>query len=150
MGQGTARELDQREVSGFAVVVSGRRLWLPTRWRRWLLRTATAESVCGQLAGAYWGESGIPSEWLNGLAKQDMIETALAGLMNGNTPVKVTKPSLPQLAIPAIAPPTIRSYWVIEGTFLAGAYPGSPDQTQHRQRIEELWKAGIRTFINFV
>jgi ADP-ribosylglycohydrolase len=34
-------------------------------------------AVCGQLAGAFWGESGIPSEWLTGLARRDMIEQAL-------------------------------------------------------------------------
>jgi len=106
--------------------------------------------VCGQLAGACWGESGIPRDWLDGLARRGMIETALEGLVNGNTQVKVTKPSPHQLATPAITPPTVRSYWIVEGTFLTGAYPGSPDQTQHRQRIEELWNAGIRTFINLV
>ena len=37
--------------------------------------------LCGQLAGAYWGESGIPAEWREGLARMDMIERALAGLL---------------------------------------------------------------------
>lgn len=32
---------------------------------------------CGQLAGAYWGESGIPVEWREGLARPEMIEKAL-------------------------------------------------------------------------
>jgi ADP-ribosyl-[dinitrogen reductase] hydrolase len=32
----------------------------------------TTGAVCGQLAGAYWGESGIPQEWLEGLAKRDI------------------------------------------------------------------------------
>jgi ADP-ribosyl-[dinitrogen reductase] hydrolase len=41
----------------------------------------TTGAVCGQLAGAFWGESGIPSDWLNGLAKREMIERALAGLV---------------------------------------------------------------------
>jgi ADP-ribosyl-[dinitrogen reductase] hydrolase len=41
----------------------------------------TTGAVCGQLAGAYWGESGIPEKWLTGLAKRDMLETALAGLI---------------------------------------------------------------------
>lgn len=41
----------------------------------------TTGAVCGQLAGAYWGEKGIPSEWLSGLAKRDMIEKALTGLV---------------------------------------------------------------------
>lgn len=34
----------------------------------------TTGAVCGQLAGAFWGESGIPSHLLEGLAKREMIE----------------------------------------------------------------------------
>ena len=41
----------------------------------------TTAAVCGQLAGAYWGESGIPVEWRDGLARKDMIEKALGGLL---------------------------------------------------------------------
>lgn len=41
----------------------------------------TTGAVCGQFAGAFWGESGIPSEWRDGLAGQEMIETALAGIV---------------------------------------------------------------------
>lgn len=37
--------------------------------------------MCGQLAGGYWGESGILREWLEGLAREDMIEKALWGLL---------------------------------------------------------------------
>ena len=40
----------------------------------------TTGAICGQFAGAYWGEQGIPQEWLEGLARRDMIERALAGL----------------------------------------------------------------------
>lgn len=40
----------------------------------------TTGAVCGQFAGAYWGESGIPADWLSGLARKDMIEHALRGL----------------------------------------------------------------------
>ncbi|HEX6985075.1 MAG TPA: ADP-ribosylglycohydrolase family protein [Planctomycetaceae bacterium] len=40
----------------------------------------TTGAVCGQLAGVCWGEGGIPAEWLDGLARRDLIETALAGL----------------------------------------------------------------------
>jgi len=36
-------------------------------------------AVCGRLAGAYWGESGIPEEWLDGLTGRGMIEGALSG-----------------------------------------------------------------------
>jgi ADP-ribosyl-[dinitrogen reductase] hydrolase len=41
----------------------------------------TTGAVCGQLAGAYWGESGIPQPLRLGLARIDMLETALAGIL---------------------------------------------------------------------
>ena len=41
----------------------------------------TTGAICGQLAGAYWGESGIPAEWREGLARSDMIERAIEGLV---------------------------------------------------------------------
>ena len=44
----------------------------------------TTGAVCGQLAGAYWGESGIPGEWIDGLPRRDLIETALTGLLDGS------------------------------------------------------------------
>jgi ADP-ribosyl-[dinitrogen reductase] hydrolase len=43
----------------------------------------TTGAVCGQLAGAYWGESGIPAKWREGLARQDLLEAALDGLGYG-------------------------------------------------------------------
>ncbi len=41
----------------------------------------TTGAVCGQLAGAYWGEGGIPEQWREKLGRKDMIERALAGLL---------------------------------------------------------------------
>jgi ADP-ribosyl-[dinitrogen reductase] hydrolase len=41
----------------------------------------TTGAVCGQLAGAFWGERGIPVEWLAGLDRRDMLEEALFGLL---------------------------------------------------------------------
>ena len=41
----------------------------------------TTGAVCGQLAGACWGESGIPAEWRAGLKRADMLEKALTGLL---------------------------------------------------------------------
>jgi len=38
-------------------------------------------AVCGQLAGAYWGESGVPDPWHTGLAERSMIEDILQGLI---------------------------------------------------------------------
>lgn len=45
----------------------------------------TTGAVCGQLAGACWGESGIPAEWRESLARPDMIEQALRGLLDENS-----------------------------------------------------------------
>ncbi len=41
----------------------------------------TTGAICGQLAGAYWGESGIPESLRSGLARMDMIEEALEGIV---------------------------------------------------------------------
>jgi ADP-ribosyl-[dinitrogen reductase] hydrolase len=41
----------------------------------------TTGAVCGQLAGAHWGESGIPAEFLSGLANRKLLERALHGLL---------------------------------------------------------------------
>jgi ADP-ribosyl-[dinitrogen reductase] hydrolase len=40
----------------------------------------TTGAICGQLAGAHFGESHIPAPLLTGLARRDMLESALAGL----------------------------------------------------------------------
>src|SRR5262249_22382327 len=41
----------------------------------------TTGAVCGQLAGAHWGEAAIPPEWLSGLAGRELLERALQGLL---------------------------------------------------------------------
>jgi ADP-ribosylglycohydrolase len=41
----------------------------------------TTGAVCGQLAGASWGEAGIPAEWRAGLAGRELIERALQRLV---------------------------------------------------------------------
>jgi ADP-ribosyl-[dinitrogen reductase] hydrolase len=41
----------------------------------------TTGAVCGQFAGAFWGESGIPKSLRTGLARYDMIDKALAGIV---------------------------------------------------------------------
>jgi ADP-ribosylglycohydrolase len=43
--------------------------------------TDTTGAVCGQLAGALWGESGIPASLHQGLARYDMLNEALDGLV---------------------------------------------------------------------
>jgi ADP-ribosyl-[dinitrogen reductase] hydrolase len=43
----------------------------------------TTGAICGQLAGACWGESHIPQPLKSGLARRDMLEAALGGIMSG-------------------------------------------------------------------
>jgi ADP-ribosylglycohydrolase len=40
----------------------------------------TTGAVCGQLAGAFWGESKIPASMRSGLARMELLDTALAGI----------------------------------------------------------------------
>lgn len=44
--------------------------------------------------------------------------------------------------------PIIESYWVEEGHFLAGEYPGAYDPEQMRRRMDAFLESGIRTFID--
>lgn len=43
--------------------------------------TDTTGAECGQLAGAYWGESGIPVEWRERLVRREVIEEAVEQLI---------------------------------------------------------------------
>jgi len=43
----------------------------------------TTGAICGQLAGAYWGELKIPESLRSGLARGDLLENALAGILVG-------------------------------------------------------------------
>lgn len=45
--------------------------------------TDTTGAVCGQIAGACWGESGIPASLIEGLDRKDMLEVNLEALCNG-------------------------------------------------------------------
>jgi len=42
----------------------------------------TTGAVCGQFAGAFCGESGIPASLREGLARYDMLNDALDGLID--------------------------------------------------------------------
>lgn len=55
-----------------------------------------------------------------------------------------------QLARTGVPVPAKRCYWVIESLLLAGAYPESPNPEEHGRRVEDLWRAGIRTFVSLV
>jgi ADP-ribosyl-[dinitrogen reductase] hydrolase len=45
----------------------------------------TTGAVCGQLAGAFWGEAGIPKSWLSNLVLREEIEALANELMTPKT-----------------------------------------------------------------
>ena len=47
-------------------------------------------------------------------------------------------------------PPTASSYWVIDGLFPAGTYPGDPEPDKRDQKIQALLDAGVRLFVNLM
>ena len=92
VASGTFRDLQPPAIkgSGYVVKCLEAALWAfhgAPDFREAVLRAVnlgddadTTGAVCGQLAGAIWGESGIPHAWLSGLARQDMIEKARDGI----------------------------------------------------------------------
>ena len=46
----------------------------------------TTGAICGQLAGAYWGESGISESLRTELARMDLIQAALEGILSHQEP----------------------------------------------------------------
>src|SRR5262249_12739467 len=93
VAQGSFRHRQPPEIRGWGYVVRSLEaaLWAfhdAADFRQAVLRAvnlgddaASTAAVCGQLAGAYWGESGIPAEWRERLAGRDLIERALRGLL---------------------------------------------------------------------
>ncbi len=53
-----------------------------------------------------------------------------------------------EFAFPEVVTPATRTYWVVQDKLLAGAYPGKPEPAKHRARLQALYGAGMRTFIN--
>lgn len=95
VADGSFRRKQPPEIVGSGYVVKSLEtaLWAlhnATDFREAILRAVnlgddadTTGAVCGQLAGAYWGESGIPEEWREGLVRRNMIDAALKGLLRG-------------------------------------------------------------------
>jgi predicted protein tyrosine phosphatase len=40
------------------------------------------------------------------------------------------------------------SYWLLDGRFLAGQYPGAPDRARARRKVASIVETGVRTFID--
>jgi len=94
VAKGSFRHKQPPEIQGSGWVVKSLEaaLWAfhdATNFRHAVLRAVnlgddadTTGAVCGQLAGAYWGESGIPADLLSELARRDLLESALNGILS--------------------------------------------------------------------
>lgn len=99
----------------------------------------TTAALAGQLAGARWGASTIPSDWRDKLVAGERIAPlARALLAAGGGMVNYG------WAHDAF----LHGWWVQPGRLLAGEYPGDSDATSARHKVDVLIDAGIRTFID--
>lgn len=94
IASGSFRELEPPAITGSGYVVKSLEaaLWAfhdANSFEEAVLRAVnlgddadTTGAVCGQIAGAYWGETGIAPALIDALAKREMIEQALTGLLS--------------------------------------------------------------------
>jgi len=89
IARGTYQEKSEDEIAGSGYVVESLEaalwcFWNTDNYRDAILKAAnlgddadTTAAICGQVAGAYYGESGIPKDWLADLAmRQEITELA--------------------------------------------------------------------------
>jgi ADP-ribosyl-[dinitrogen reductase] hydrolase len=93
--QGSYRDKSREQIRGSGYVVASLEAALWCFWRtesfeQAILEAAnlgddadTTAAICGQLAGAYYGESGIPAHWLERLAMGEEIGGLAERLMRG-------------------------------------------------------------------
>ena len=136
----------------------------------------TTAAVYGQLAGAFYGETGIPQPWLDLLAMRNKIVSFADQLYAVSRresvgPVSTADGSQPtpgrgqesdaaaddrSLSLEvhrvadgnAVPVPFDRSYWVIPGRLLAGAYPGDQVAYAAEKKLSAFLAAGIRCFVD--
>ena len=99
----------------------------------------TTAAIAGQLAGARWGASGIPSGWRSKLVLGSRItELARQLFRAGGGEVERAWPH----------DDTIHAWWV-DDHVLAGEYPAAKDDpTRSDEKLHLLVDAGIRTFVD--
>jgi ADP-ribosylglycohydrolase len=92
----------------------------------------TTAAVYGQLAGAFYGESGIPKEWRDQITAGDEIRRLALRLFEAAT----SRPT-----------PIPDSYWVSQ-RLIAGEYPGARSAQAALPRVRRMLAAGVDTFID--
>ncbi len=161
---GSFRHKDPPEIDGSGYVVRSLEVALWSFCSRsdfcedcpWRPNAETAAAVYGQIAGAFYREPGISQPWLDMLAMREKI-VSFADKLRALSKKHTIKSDLPESAAgmevlraanEAIPVPFDRSYWVIPGKFLAGAYPGDPVPEAADLKLQAFLEAGIRCFID--
>jgi ADP-ribosyl-[dinitrogen reductase] hydrolase len=98
----------------------------------------TTAAIAGQLAGARFGESGIPADWLAKVAMRTRIESLADGLhaaaVGGGLPWAFDD--------------SHHAWWVEPGRLLAGEYPGRFIHSEATIHLSMLADAGIDTIVD--
>lgn len=100
----------------------------------------TTAAIAGQIAGAHWGASAIPSAWRDKLVSYDRITPLALGLYRagGGTMGETAWPY----------DDFLHAWWVERGRLLAGEYPGHREPSRARQKLDLLVDAGVRTWVD--
>lgn len=155
-GSYRAKEPPQIRGTGFCVDALEAALWAvagATDFKDAVLRAAnlgddadTTAAIAGQLAGAHWGASGIPVEWLDRLVLRERIDELARGLHRA---ARATAPAPPPVGRPSWPHDhELHAWWVEPGVVLAGEYPGDRDPRRARDQVNLLIDAGVRTFVD--
>lgn len=104
----------------------------------------TTAAIAGQIAGARWGWSGIPSAWREQIVAAERIG-AIAGRLHDLG-------SGAEALDPWAHDEVVSGWWIQRGTVLAGEYPGhrsgNPEPHSADDKLHLLVDHGIRTFID--
>lgn len=100
----------------------------------------TTAAIAGQLAGARWGLSGIPSRWRQQVTHSGRIAAIVGELFDRGEP-DARVDSWPHDT-------DFHAYWAEPGQLLAGEYPGDRSQRRARAKLDLLANHGIRTIID--
>lgn len=150
-GSWAAKHPPEIRGTGYSVAALEAALWAvggAVDFRDAVLRAAnlgddadTTAAIAGQLAGARWGWSGIPTGWRHQLTDGVRI-AAIAGRLFDAAASTTPGALWPHDDV-------VHAYWVEPGRVLAGEYPASKgDAVRSRLKVNLLIDHGIRTFVD--
>lgn len=147
-GSWKAKEPPAIRGTGYCVAALEAAIWAvagATDFRGAILRAAnlgddadTTAAIAGQLAGARFGASGIPTAWLDRLAMRRRIES-LADALHSRATGESERWDFDK---------EFHAWWAKPGQILAGEYPGSPEPAHRDFKLSILADAGIETIID--